>query len=405
MNEHRISPARDDDEIDLSALGRTLRRRWWIVVSVTAIGLSASFVIGQGSLPEYQATATLIPTESNDDRLTTALSPFMTFAPSGLIPRGDGEKLVGLLGSRVLAERVITRHPELIQRGAPKQGRDSRLTLGEAQDFLKRSISISGDKTTGIIEVKVANPVAEVSAGLANAYVDELEAFLQENSFTAARRQREFLQKQVLELSGEIKQIEVQLIAFQERHQLVSLDAQTHAMIQTYSNLKSQLIAKEMELQLQSNSLSPHDTELIGLKQEVGLLREKLAGLETSGAGGMLAFKDAPRLAVQYAQFQRDLTVKQKVFELLTQQLELAKIEETRDSLSFQAIDRAAVPESASSTQRWTVRIVGMLLSLAMGLFLALAMDKPLGRKKRTPKRTRPKPDSRQMVSIPRESL
>ncbi|MNR81954.1 tyrosine kinase [compost metagenome] len=408
MNEQRISPARDDDEIDFKALGSTLRRRWLVVASVTAVGLAVALVVGGTRPPIYTATATLIPTDSTGERLASALGPLAglaPFAPPGLIPRGDGEKLAGLLGSRVLAERVLTKNPTLTPYDPKGRAASKPLTMSEAQGLLRDGLAISSDKTTGLIEVKVKHTEPDLAAGLANAVVGELKSFLQDNSFTAAKRQREFLQKQVQDLSGEIKQIETQLIAFQEQHQLVSLDAQTNATIQTYSTLKSQLITKEMELQLQSNSVSPHDLELVGLKQEVQLLREKLAGLESGATGGLLAFKDAPRLGVQYAQFQRDLTVKQKVFELLTQQLELAKIEESRDSLSFQVIDRAAVPDTASGAERLTIWIVGGILSLALGIFFALVLDKPMGRKKRTPTRPRPKPASQRLVPIPREGL
>lgn len=408
MNEQRISPSRDDDEIDFGALGRKLSRRWLLIATVTAIGLGVTYAVGKTLPPMYKATATLIPTDSSGDRVSSALGAFSglaPLAPPGLIPRGDGEKLVGLLNSRVLAERVLARNPELVPFNPHDRGQTRALTKSEAQALLRDAIEVSGDKTTGIIELKALHVAPEQAAGIANAYMVELDAFLQDNSFTAAKRQRAFLEKQVQDLSGEIKQIETQLIAFQEQHQLVSLDAQTNATIQTYSTLKSQLIAKEMELQLQSNSVSPHDLELVGLKQEVNLLREKLAGLESGATGGLLAFKDAPRLGVQYAQFQRDLTVKQKVFELLTQQLELAKIEETRDSLSFQVIDRAAIPESASGTERTMVWVVGAVLSLVLGIVFALILDKPMSGKRRSPKRPRPKQVSQRMVPIPRESL
>jgi uncharacterized protein involved in exopolysaccharide biosynthesis len=404
MNEQRISPARDDDEIDFKAVGSTLKRRLWLIAAVTALGLGTAYVIGEARSPQYMATATLIPTDSAGERFTAALSPFAAFSPSGVIPRGDAEKLIGLLGSRVLAERVVSRPQMLRQLTATDGGAGETLTMGEAHRMLKGILKVSSDKTTGIIEVSVRHPVPTVSAGIANAYVDELDAFLQENSFTAAKRQREFLQKQVQDLTGEIKSIETRLIAFQEQHQLVSLDAQTNATINAYSTLKSQLIAKEMEYQLLANSVSPRDLTLVGVKQEVDLLRGKLAGLETGSSGGLLAFKDAPRLGVQYAQFQRDLTVKQKVFELLTQQLELAKIEETRDSLSFQVIDRAAVPELASGTSRRSIWFVGMVLALLLGLILAFALDKPLERRRR-PSRSRTKSVSRRLVPIPRESL
>lgn len=403
MNEQRHASTRDD-EIDLGALWRRLRQRAGWVLGVTAIGLVATFAVAQSYPPVFLARATLIPTDSSSDRLSSALAPFTGFALPGVIPRGDGEKLVGLLGSRVLAERVITRHHFLPQLGARGGKSAKTLSIGEASLLMSDVIAISADKATGIIEVRARHPDPHVSAGIANAYVDELRAFLKENSFTAAKRQREFLQKQVEDLTGEIQALENRLIAFQEQHRLVSLDAQTQATIQAYASLKSQLIAKETELKLQENSVSPLDAELVGLKQEVKLLREELTGLETGATGGLLAFKDAPQLGVRYGQFQRDLTVKQKVFELLTQQLELAKIEETRDTLTFQVIDRAAVPEFAKKTERTTAAVVGAIASLVLGILVALSM-RPRPKQKRPRPSTKPKEVSQRLVPIPREGL
>lgn len=372
MNDQLVSRTRDDEEIDLGAVGRTLwKGRWWLV-GITVAGLGASIAFSRAMTVPYQASVTLMQTDSPGSRGGFQDSPLAGLLPGGTIPRGDTAKLIALLRSRNLAERTLE-HQQLFPLLAGEQ--EGALTREDASLILQGMIQIDTEPGTGLIEVSAKHLNPQLAAKVANGYVDELDAFLQENSFTAARRQRLFLEKQVSELNADIRTIENRQIAFQQDHQLIALDAQTSATIQTYTTLKAQLMAKETELQMQANSMSPYDIEYIGLKREVGILQGKLTALEQSGSGGLLAFKDAPSLGVRLAQFQRELSTKQKVFDLLTQQLEMARMEESKEGLSFQVIDRAKVPPLPSGPKQTTIWLLGGILSFTLAVFLVLGVE------------------------------
>jgi len=57
---------------------------------------------------------------------------------------------------------------------------------------------------------------------------------------------------------------------------------------------------------------------------------------------------EAPEIKFQYTRLQREAFVQNKLFTLLAQQLEQAKIDEARDETAFQVLDRAIPPERKS---------------------------------------------------------
>lgn len=231
----------------------------------------------------------------------------------------------------------------------------------------------TADPKTGLVTISVDSADPQLAADIANNYVVELNAFLQRNSFSTAKRNRDFLEKQVNDTQHDLTAMESTLKNFQEKNKLVSLDAQTEASVQAYATLKAQLTAKEMELSLQEKSVSPDDVQLMGLKQEVVQLKQKLSAIDTGSSEGLVSFKDAPELGMRFAQLKRDLLVKEQVFELLTQQYEMAKVDESKETLSFQVVDRAIAPDKKSKPRRTLIVLVAAFASfLLSALFILL---------------------------------
>ena len=200
--------------------------------------------------------------------------------------------------------------------------------------------------------------------------MEGLRAFLQANSFSKAHQDRVFLQGQLDTNTRDLAVAEQGLRTFMEQNRLVSLEAQTQATVQSYATLKGELIAREMRLKLLAGSVGPDDVELQGLKEEVEELRRKLSGLEEQGSGALISFSAAPRLGLRLAQLKRDVLVKQKIFEVLTQQLELAKVQEAKENVTFQVIDPAIPPDRRSWPQRTVmVMIAGVIAALASSGF------------------------------------
>jgi len=69
--------------------------------------------------------------------------------------------------------------------------------------------------------------------------------------------------------------------------------------------------------------------------------------------------------------------VQEQVFELLTAQLEEARIRETRDTPTVQVLDHAVVPLHKSRPKRALVVIAGFVIGLAGSLTWVLLHDRP----------------------------
>jgi uncharacterized protein involved in exopolysaccharide biosynthesis len=73
--------------------------------------------------------------------------------------------------------------------------------------------------------------------------------------------------------------------------------------------------------------------------------------------------RQLPRLAVPYADLYRTVKVQEAVFELLTQQYEIARIQEAKDIPVVSVIDSPGIPEKKSFPPR-------LLLALLLTLFV-----------------------------------
>ena len=75
--------------------------------------------------------------------------------------------------------------------------------------------------------------------------------------------------------------------------------------------------------------------------------------------------RQLPRLAVPYADLYRRVRVQEAVFELLTQQYEIASIDEAKDTPAIKVIDPPGVPEKKSFPPRLLLALLVAFLSFA----------------------------------------
>ena len=80
-----------------------------------------------------------------------------------------------------------------------------------------------------------------------------------------------------------------------------------------------------------------------------------------------------PILGVTWTDLYRRTRVQEAVFETLTKQYELAKVEEARETPSVKVLDVADVPEKKSFPPRLIMIVVGTIFAFAMGGVWVLA--------------------------------
>ena len=157
------------------------------------------------------------------------------------------------------------------------------------------------------------------------------------------------------------------------------MDAQTEASIKALAELKAQITAKEVELGVLKQFATSTNPDVIRIKDELRELKKQLAMLEKKGsnpeADAFPSLSEAPELGLQYIRLKRAAVTQQKVFELLTQQYEMAKIEEAKEDIAFQVIDPAIPPEKRIKPKRRLNVMLAGIVSLFAGIFLVFFLE------------------------------
>lgn len=364
---------------------------------IAGCALAGTLTCGAVSLlipNSYTAKSTLLPIEKSGTNLSTMLGAMgglgVLAAEAGIGSSSAGDKFVTILQSRTITESVIVNQkllPVLFKdrwdeaRGTWKAPalpweKASTPSLQDGVQRLNDWVKIGKDKKQEIVNIRAMAPSPELAAKLANAYTEELNRYLNKTAISTAKRNRLFIESQLNNAKAEMASFEVDLKNFQQKHNLVSLDAQAEASVKAYAEIRARLMAAEVELGLLEKSSIDGDPRLSLKQQEIEELKKQLSQVrDGASTDGMVSFTQAPSLGLNYLRIKRELLVREKVFELLTQQYEMAKIQEAQEDLSFQVLDTAIPPEKKSAPSRLTLVVTAFIASIFGGSLWALALS------------------------------
>ena len=315
------------------------RRARFIVLNVSVVTLVALVV--SLILPKwYSAKAVLLPPTEEES----------SFSLSQLLPRGLGgvklpgaptlsDVFVAVLKSRSVGDRLVSRF-DLVRR---YRQRDAEKALNELQSHTSLAL---GDEGTISIAVEDRDP--RTAAAMANAYIEELDNFNRLTRTSSARRTREFIQERLAVVEQDLAAAENSLSSYQQRKSVALLSPEARGQAEIGANIMAQKLALEVKLNVLRQSLVESSEEVRRVKEELGAVERQLGTLPQAGVATMRLW--------------RDLKVQEQLFELLTAQLEEARIRETRDTPTVQVLDPAVPPLHKSRPKRALVVLAGMLL-------------------------------------------
>jgi len=366
-----------EEEINLLDYWRVIRKRWKIVAWIFGASVLIAVIVSLLMTPIYQAKTTIMPVESSGGGISAALQslPFV----GGMVPGIGGasaNKLVTVLKSRTMAEDVI-QALELIK-VLFEEPWDEPPSLQDAVRSLTGITEITDDKE-GLISISVEYEDPKIGADIANQYTVALQKFLSENALSMAKRNRIFIEKQLKDVEEQLMEAEETLKGFQTNKKIVAMDVQTEASIKALVDLKAQITAQEVQLGVIKQYSTPSNPDVIRIKDELRELKKQLAMVETKSGNpetdALPSFSEAPTLGLQYIRLKREALNQEKVFELLTQQYEMAKIDEAKEDITFQIIDRAIAPEKRIKPKRRLNVMLAGVVSLFSGVFLVFFLE------------------------------
>lgn len=350
------------------------RRLLW---RAAIVGLLVSVLIAFIIPVRYQSVTRLMPP---DDQSSSGLGMLAAMAgssgASGLAGmagdllgiKSSGDLFIGVLGSDTIQDDLI-REFQLMKVYRDSKIEDARKDLGE-------HTAISADRKSGIISITVTDHDPKRAAAMAQAYVSELNVLVAQLSTSSARRERIFLEGRLEKVKADLDSAEKNFSVFASKNTAIDIPEQGKAMVDAAATLQGQLIAAQAELSGLQQVYTENNVRVRAAEAHVEELQKKLNEIGGSGTQGDLesdkslypSIRKLPLLGVTYADLYRQTKIQETVYELLTQQYELAKVQEAKEIPSVKILDPALVPSKKSFPPRTVVAVLGTLLAVTLAM-------------------------------------
>src|SRR5712692_5997629 len=379
---------------------RLLWRRRQLFFRAGAIGLLVSTLIAFLIPKSYTSTTQLMPPDSQS---TSGMAMMAAMAAKGAGGLGSmAGDLLGVKSSGALFIGVLrsqTSQDRLIEQFDLKKVYGTRLVM-DARTTLDENSSISEDKKSGIITISLTDRSPQRAAALASAYVDQLNSLVSELSTSSAHRERVFLEERLKVAKQDLDDASNQLAQFSSKNNTLDIQQQGKALLDAAGAIAGEMIAAQSQLEGLRQIYTDNNSRVRSLNARVAELRrqlEKLGGTQGNGATGTSAstdqpgdpstakaggglpyptIKSLPLLEAKYADFYRRAKIQETVYELLTEQYELAKVQEAKETPSVKVLDPGTVPEKKAFPPRLVIMFLGTFLAFALSVVWVLGSSR-----------------------------
>jgi len=379
-----------DDGVPIDKL-RVLWDRRALLYRWAMIGLIASTVIAFLIPPRYTTTVHLMPPSQAGQGLASivgALGKAGELASLGSDLFGvktSGDLFVGVLKSEKVENAVINKF-DLRKLYGVRRYEDARKKLESRTD-------VSSDRKSGIITIKVTDTRPDRAAQMGQEYVDQLNQVMISLDTSAAHRERVFLENRLKEVQQDLESAEKDFSQFASKNAALDVKEQGRAMIGAAGELEGELIAAQTELQGLRQIYTNNNVRVRSLEARISEYRRQLQKMggqsgstnnDTSvvpGAGQtgseqnqdlVPTIRQLPILGVTWSDLYRRTKVEETIFETLTKQYEVARVDEVREIPSIKVLDQAAVPEKKSFPPRLLLMLFGTVLAATLAGFWAV---------------------------------
>ena len=288
------------------------------------------------------------------------------------------ELFAGVLLSRTVQDDLITKFD---LRKVYRQRR-----WADARKELTHNTDIGIDRKSGILTIQVTDNDPRRASAMAQEYVAQLNYVVTQLNTSSAHRERVFLEERLTEVKQELEASEKEFSQFASKNGAIDIKEQGKAMVEAAALLEGQLIAARTELQGLRQIFTDNNVRVRSAQARVNELElqiRKMGGTATAAENAASpdsavypSIRKLPLLGVTYADLFRHTKVEEAVFETLTQQYELAKVQEAKEVPSVKVLDPADVPEKKVFPPRTLLVLTGTFLALGLGVLWVLLSDR-----------------------------
>lgn len=361
---------------------------------VALLSLVTSVIISWSLPKRYKSAASIMPPNNTSSsvamlaalagRNMSGLAGLSGMAPGLLGAYNSSDVVVELLRSGTVADHLINRFD--LQRIYHKRFRI------DAAKRLAKNTTTKEDRKSGLVSITVEDSDPKRARDLTQAYLQELNSLVAQTSISSAHQERVFVEKRLATVKHSLLEAQQNLSEFSSNHATVDIKEQTRAMLDAASRLETERVGLQANLDSLRQMYSDQNVRVRDVRARINVLDSNIAKLSgstdqtpttvaedadkmTTGSSPALypPLRQLPRLAVPYSDLYRQVQIQENVFNLLTQQYELARIQEARDIPVISVIDSPGIPEKKSFPPRLLLAaVLTMLMTAAAAAFLLL---------------------------------
>jgi capsule polysaccharide export protein KpsE/RkpR len=354
-----------------------------------AIGFVASTIVAFLIPARYTSTTRLMPPDQGGQGMASMLATLGKAVGDSAPASGEllglktsADMFVGVLHSRTVQDDLINKF-DLRKVYRDRHYEDARKDLDDRTD-------VAAERKSGIITIKVSDRSPDRAAGLGREYVEALNRIVITLNTSSAHKERVFLEERLGQVEQDLETAEKDFSQYASQHTTIDVKEQGKAMIGAAADLEGELIAAETQLEGLRQIYTSNNVRVRSVQARIDEYRRQLQKLggegpdktpavapngETSeqSQDGYPSIRQLPLLGVKWSDLYRRTRVQESVFETLTKQYELAKVEEARETPSVKVLDVADVPEKRSYPPRLLVILFGTALAAILASVWVLA--------------------------------
>ncbi|HHY19313.1 MAG TPA: hypothetical protein GX522_05390 [Firmicutes bacterium] len=424
-----------------------LKKYWYLILGLMIIAAVVAGVVSSLMDPIYEADAKILVRDKSSSSLDS-----MLFGGMGGQARNEIQNSVEILKSRSLihsTSKMLNLDYDLGSPELAKFGSNFTIQPIQGTDFIRISYQskdpvLARDAVNALVNSFVETTLVfnREEARSARNFIEEQLSTIEENLSISEESLKEFKsEERVLDPSDEAKAIINRLTTLEVARSeatvskreleakmdkmLTQLGRETNTYISSQviatnplvTNIKSQLIAKETELQVLLEKSTPTSREVVSLTKEIEALKEQLnqqvekivtsqtettnpiyqqliasIGEAQSGITALEArisalseltkevekeFDILPDKELELARRTRDLQVSENIYTMLLQKREEYRIQEAMQSANIQKVDMAILPNLDKPVRPKTKMniAVAAFLGLFLGAMLAFLFE------------------------------
>jgi capsule polysaccharide export protein KpsE/RkpR len=375
----------DEDQLARERSIAHLRLLWQqrrFLFRVVICGVAAATLTAFMIPARYQSTVRLMPPDNRSGLALAAVSLSGRGGALGSSLVGDlGSELLGLRSTSELFVGILKSHTvedHLVAQFNLRQAYRAR-RIEDARRELEAHTDISVDRKSQIVVIKVTAEDRYRAAAMARVYVDELNHAVAEVSTSSARQERIFLEKRLQEVKQDLESAEQDFSQYASKNTAIDIKEQGKAMVEAAASLQGELITAQSRLQEMRQIYTTNNVRVRGLQARIAELENQLNRVGGKGEGLSdpsaqendslyPSIRKLPLLGVGWADLYRRVRVQEVVFETLTQQYELARVEEAKEIPTVKVLDAPDVPEKKSWPPRMLIIASGAVLSILVAI-------------------------------------